>query len=69
MIACLLKTTSIHRAAQEGDFTRVKYLYEEHGIDPMVPNKYGMTPLHLAAVGGHALTARYLYKVGKYVTC
>ena len=64
MIACLLKTTSIHRAAQEGDFTRVKYLYEEHGIDPMVPNKYGMTPLHLAAVGGHALTARYLYKVG-----
>ena len=61
MICCLLKNSSIHRAAQEGDVTRVKYLYEEHGIDAMVANKYGMTPLHLAAVGGHSLTARYLY--------
>ena len=64
MICCLLKNSSIHRAAQEGDVTRVKYLYEEHGIDAMVANKYGMTPLHLAAVGGHALTARYLYEIG-----
>eukprot|EP00944_MAST-04C_sp_MAST-4C-sp1_P003550 g3550.t1 len=64
MICCLLKNSSIHRAAQEGDVTRVKYLYEEHGIDAMVANKYGMTPLHLAAVGGHSLTARYLYQIG-----
>ena len=64
MICCLLKNSSIHRAAQEGDVTRVKYLYVEHGIDAMVANKYGMTPLHLAAVGGHSLTARYLYQIG-----
>ena len=64
MITCLLKSTSVHAAAKEGDDVRLRYLYEHHGIDLQLTNKYGMTPLHLACVYGHVEAARYLHDMG-----
>ena len=63
MIMCLLKSTSVHAAAKEGDEVRLQYLYEQHGIALHQPNKYGMTPLHLACVYGHEEAARYLHNM------
>ena len=63
MIACLLKSTSIHSAAKEGDEVRLQYLHENHGIALDLPNKYGMTPMHLAAVAGHVNACKYLHNI------
>ena len=46
----MLATTTVHKAAKEGDLDRVVFLCVDH--DPQLlnaPNKYGMTPLHFAA--------------------
>ncbi|WP_341763650.1 ankyrin repeat domain-containing protein [Candidatus Tisiphia endosymbiont of Beris chalybata] len=42
--------TALHYATAKGNFAAVKLLLEK-GADPTIPNKYGITPLDLAATG------------------
>ena len=41
----------------------MQYLHENHGIALDLPNKYGMTPMHLAAVAGHVNACKYLHNI------
>ena len=64
MCRALLSTTTIHSAAQEGDVDRVAFLVREYGDLLSATNKYGMTPLHYAAMGGHVNVCRVLSDLG-----
>ena len=61
----MLATTTVHAAAKSGDLDRVVFLCVDH--DPMLlnaPNKYGMTPLHFAAMQGHLNLCKALSDAG-----
>jgi hypothetical protein len=45
-----------------------KYLIEEHGVDPSLPDSWGYTPLHYAAVRGGTDMIEYLVSKGADVT-
>jgi hypothetical protein len=55
---------SIHQAAHGGRLKRIKWLVESGGVDPDSRNKYGMTPLHLAAVKNRVKVCKYLIEAG-----
>ena len=61
----MLMTTTVHTAAKDGDLNRVVYLCVEH--DPTLlnsQNRYGMTPLHFAAMQGHFDVCKALSDAG-----
>lgn len=47
-----------------GFMPTVKYLVEEHGADVNVPDSWGYTPLHYAAIRGDLEMIRYLVDLG-----
>jgi len=64
MCRALLSLTTVHRAAQIGDVDRVAFLVREYGDLLQATNKYGMTPLHYAAMAGHVDVCRVLSDLG-----
>lgn len=59
----LSRNTALHHAAARGR-TGIIPLLVEHGAQVNQTNALGQTPLHLAALGGHALTALALLGQG-----
>ena len=57
-------TTALHWAANLGDATLVDLLIEASGT-ATTANRYGATPLGLAAAGGHAAVVERLLKAGE----
>ena len=59
-------TTPLHRAVHAGDEREVRKLLQA-GAQPDAANRYGMTPLALAAGGGHAAVVKLLIEGGATV--
>lgn len=55
-------TTAFHQAAAHGN-TNIVALLLSRGVNPCLTDRYGQTPLHLAAMFGHALTFQYIASV------
>ena len=64
MCVCLLQTSSIYVASKDGHVDRVRFLVETGKASATKPNRYGMTPLHFAAMGNHLRVASYLMSKG-----
>ena len=56
------------RHVPDGFMSTVKYLVEEHGADVNLPDFWGYTPLHYAAIRGDNDLIRYLVSKGADVT-
>ena len=56
------------RHVPDGFMSTVKYLVEEHGADVNLPDLWGYTPLHYAAIRGDNDLIRYLVSKGADVT-
>jgi ankyrin repeat protein len=41
--------TALHFAARHGNYTMLELLCERAGVDKMIMNKFGSTPIHIAA--------------------
>ena len=52
--------TLIHTAAQFGRLEMLKFLEKKYKTGFNVTSKNGMTPLHLAVIGGRRQTVQYL---------
>ena len=58
--------TPLHFASQLGHLDLVRYLVTEQQIDPLCEDS-GITPLHLACVGGHQAVVEFLsYELTKH---
>ena len=64
MCRALMSTTTIHRAAKDGDVDRIAFLLREYPDLLNVTNMYGMTPLHFAAMSGHVHVCQVLSDAG-----
>ncbi|MBM61563.1 MAG: hypothetical protein CL484_01295 [Acidobacteria bacterium] len=53
----------LHQAAHSGDVVSLQLALDE-GVDPNMPNRFGVTPLALACRGGHAAIVNLLLDAG-----
>lgn len=46
----LVSAAPIHEAVEQGDIDELERLLDEEGVNPNIQGKWGMTPLHVAAI-------------------
>ena len=68
-LSLLLRCTALHAAAFNGNLGALRQLLLERGADPSsTTHSHGMTPLHLAAAGGHEAIVNVLLDAGSPAT-
>lgn len=58
----------LHWAATSGDGSTIEYLVREHKLDILRQDRYGATPLHMAAMWGNLSAVKTICELGGYNT-